>query len=55
MEGVGEILHTICEVKSGLVWETNPGCRIQQLLMVNEELMYKALQNTQKSQCHREY
>lgn len=55
MQGVGEILHTICEVKSGLVWVVNSDCRIQQLLIVNEGLMYKALQNMQKSKFHREY
>lgn len=43
MQGVGEIMHTICEVKSGLVWEVNPDCGIQQLLTINEKLMHKIL------------
>lgn len=40
---MGEILHTICEVKSWLVQEVNPDCRIQLLLTVTEKLMYKNL------------
>lgn len=55
MQGVGKIMHTICEVRSGLVWEVNPDCRIQEFLTVNENLMYKMPQKKQKSQFHRQY
>jgi len=34
---------TIREIKSGLSWEVNPDCGIQQLLIVTEKLMYKNL------------
>lgn len=43
IQGVGEILHTICEVKSVLVRKMNPDYRIPQLLIVSEKLMYKNL------------